>query len=316
MSLLKKISMALTGAAALAICSAAAVTAYAFERVELTDRASEMKDGVLNVIADEIYAEPGETVKYQVVVQNNTGYSSMGLGLYYEEVLPPKKDTAGNLLIEMGNVSLGMSLISDLNETKRIVSYGATKESLNTLNGVLYTIQFDVPADAADGTVYPLKLVMEDVFDDQQEDIPYKTVDGWITVRKKAVTTTVTVPTTTTSTTTSTSITTTTTSPTITTSTSTSSSVTTTSTTTTVTTTSFVPEPPPVTTTLTVQTTEPKTSKTGRDINPDKDKTVTTAAGGKKSGSVQTGDVTPGVAVAALLLAVGTGAVMLPRKKH
>jgi len=315
MSLLKKVSTVLTGAAALAICSAAAVTAYAFEKVELKDRASEMKSGVLNVVADEIYAEPGESVDYQVVVANNTGYGSMGLGLYYEEALPPKKGSNEGLLLEAGEVSQGMTLSIHHNEKDRIVSYGATNDSLNRSNGVLYTIHFDVPADAEDGTVYPVKLVMEDVFDKQLEDIPYQTVDGWITVRKKAVTTTATVPTTTTSTSTTTTTSTTSTSPTTTTSTSTSTSVTTTSTTTTVTTSSASQEPP-VTTTVTSPTTEPKTSKTGRDINPDKDKTVTTAAGGKKSGSVQTGDAAPGVAVAALLLAFGTGAAMLPRKKH
>ena len=71
MRALKKV-IAFVGSAAAAISLAAsAMTAFAFQPVDLDDRASELKSGITNIIADEVYAEPGETVSYRGMIRNN-----------------------------------------------------------------------------------------------------------------------------------------------------------------------------------------------------------------------------------------------------
>lgn len=331
MKSLKRKSAFISTAAALAVFGSAAFTASAFESVDLDDRADELKEGVVNIVADQVYAEPGEKVDFRVMISGNTGYADSGIDLYFDSALKVEMEDEYHPLVKQGAASQGLTMERAINTKQWRLGYSTIGTKNCTNDGTDYTAYFTVPEDAKPDTVYPMKLVIVDFLDNKTKEVKYTTVDGWIKVREKAVTTTAPVTTTTTATTTTR----------ITTSATTSTTPAPVTSTTTVTT-PPVTTPKPVTTSSETQprtdttpapvttsetelvivttdttepVTEPITQKTTRDINPNK--AVTTAQGGTRPAgkSVKTGDAGIGAAAAALLLAAGTAAAVRKRRK-
>ena len=319
MESIKKAAAILCSAAALAVFGAAAFPAGAFETVNLDDRAAELKPNTVNIIADQVYAEPGETVDYRVLLSGNTGYSDSGIALVYDSALTVKQEGEDDPVMEVGEAAGSLMTEDSLNLDERIIAFSSIGTTNSTQDGMLFTVHLTVPANAEEGATYPLKLEIRHFLDKKQVEVSHATVDGWIKIRKPVVTTTSTAPVTTVRTTT---VVTTSTAP-----------VTTVITTNAPVTTIPVPvteppvdvtEAPPVTTvtepvvvppvtTKAPEVTEPVTSKTKRSLDPNHG--VTTAKGGTKAGAVQTGEAGSGAAVTGLLLALGTAAAMNKRRK-
>ena len=327
MESIKKAAAILCSAAALAVFGAAAFPANAFETVDLDDRAGELKANSLNIIADEVYAEPGETVDYRVLISGNTGFTNSGIALVYDEALTVKSKGRDDPELEVGNVAKNLITGDSLNEGEHIVAFSSSGTVNVTENGTLFTVHLTVPSDAADGATYPLKIEIRHFQDEMSVSVPHTTVDGWVKIRKPVVTTVVT--------TTKAPVTT------------TAAPVTSTAPVTTAVTSSTAPpvteppvtqppvteppvtqppetEAPPVTTvtepvvqppvtTSEPAATEPVTSKTNRSVDPNHG--ATTAKGGTKANAVQTGEAGSGAAVTGLLLALGTAAAMNKRRK-
>ena len=331
MESIKKAAAILCSAAALAVFGAAAIPADAFETVDLRDRAGELKSNTVNIVADQVYAEPGETVDFRVLLSGNTGFTNSGIALIYDEALDVKTEGRDDPVVEAGFVTNSLMTEDSLNTAERIIAFSSSGMTNSTDDGTMFTAHLTVPADAADGMTYPMKLEIRHFQDERLAPVSNVTVDGWIKIRKPVVTT-VTTPVTTTAPVTSTTVVTTTT---------VSAPVTTTTLPVTTVTTPPVTAPPvteppvtqppvteppvteppateppvtapPVTTSEPVAT-EPVTSKTKRSLDPNHG--VTTAKGGTKDGAVQTGEAGAGAAAAGLLLALGTAAAMNKRRK-
>ena len=155
MRALKKV-IAFVGSAAAAISLAAsAMTAFAFQPVDLDDRASELKNGITNIIADEVYAEPGETVSYRVMIKNNKGYGPSGIALNYDAALTPVLEANGvKPALKWGDGSYGLTKSYSINQEKHLLGIGTSGTDNCEKDGVIYTAQFVVPADAKENTVY------------------------------------------------------------------------------------------------------------------------------------------------------------------
>lgn len=324
MRTIKKAIAVLSSVAAAAVVTAGALSAFAFDPVDLKDRASEMKSG-LNLIADEVYAEPGETVLYNVYIQNNTGYAASGIGLVYDQALSPViKESNDRPDLTYGDGSYMLSKSADYSAAEHRIGVGTMGDEDCTRDGIVFTAKFVVPADAKENDEFKLTLDIDKFLNEKTDKVDYSTVDGWIRIRKKAVTTTATSVTTTVTTSDTTSVTV----PTTTTAPVTVPTVITSSET--VPTTSSA-QPTTVTTTITTDvSTVSNTSKTDRD---DPGKSEPTTASRQNNGGAQTtkapassttttkttatktGDAGVGVAAAALMLSAAT-AVTFKRKKH
>lgn len=323
MRTIKKAIAVLSSVAAAAVVTAGALSAFAFDPVDLKDRASEMKSG-LNLIADEVYAEPGETVLYNVYIQNNTGYAASGIGLVYDQALAPViKESNDRPDLTYGDGSYMLSKSADYSAAEHRIGVGTMGDEDCTRDGIVFTAKFVVPADAKENDEFKLTLDIDKFLDEKTDKVDYSTVDGWIRIRKKAVTTSATSVTTTVTTSDTTSVTV----PTTTTAPVTVPTVITTSET--VPTTSSA-QPTTVTTTITTDvSTVSNTSKTDRE-DPGSEPTTasrknnggaqTTKAPASsttttKTTATKTGDAGVGVAAAALMLSAAT-AVTFKRKKH
>lgn len=323
MRTIKKAIAVLSSVAAAAVVTAGALSAFAFDPVDLKDRASEMKSG-LNLIADEVYAEPGETVLYNVYIQNNTGYAASGIGLVYDQALSPViKESNDRPDLTYGDGSYMLSKSADYSAAEHRIGVGTMGDEDCTRDGIVFTAKFVVPADAKENDEFKLTLDIDKFLDEKTDKVDYSTVDGWIRIRKKAVTTTATSVTTTVTTSDTTSVTV----PTTTTAPVTVPTVITSSET--VPTTSSA-KPTTVTTTITTDvSTVSNTSKTDRE-DPGSEPTTasrknnggaqTTKAPASsttttKTTATKTGDAGVGVAAAALMLSAAT-AVTFKRKKH
>lgn len=323
MRALKKV-IAFVGSAAAAISLAAsAMTAFAFQPVDLDDRASELKSGITNIIADEVYAEPGETVSYRVMIQNNKGYGPSGIALTYDAALTPVLEANGvKPSLKWGDGSYGLTKSYSINQEKHLLGIGTTGTDNCEKDGVIYTAQFVVPADAKENTVYPMTLTIDKFLDAATDPVANNPVNGWIRVRKPVEETTV-------STTKATTTTTTTTLTTVTTVSTSKSSVSTEPTTS-----KSVTNPTTVSSTVTTVTkietdvsTVSNTSKTDRQDPNKSEPTTASRQGGvtattKKAATTsstttatKTGDAGVGIAVTALLLS-GTVAAVCKRKKE
>lgn len=322
MRALKKV-IAFVGSAAAAISLAAsAMTAFAFQPVDLDDRASELKSGITNIIADEVYAEPGETVSYRVMIQNNKGYGPSGIALNYDAALTPVLEANGvKPALKWGDGSYGLTKSYSINQEKHLLGIGTSGTDNCEKDGVIYTAQFVVPADAKENTVYPMTLTIDKFLDAATDPVANNPVNGWIRVRKPVEETTVsTTKATTTTTTTLTTVTTVSTSK---------SSVSTEPTTS-----KSVTNPTTVSSTVTTVTkietdvsTVSNTSKTDRQDPNKSEPTTASRQGGvtattKKATTssstttaTKTGDAGVGIAVTALLLS-GTVAAVCKRKKE
>ncbi len=244
-------------------------------------------------------------VKYDVEVANNTGFGPCGVRLVYPkeanlEVVPQGTKKKPGIVGAVGQ-SL-MAYLTD-NPEEYNVALGCAGMENTEENGVFFTVEFKLPESAKVGDKIPLKIEVDKFLDENNKQVAYNLVDGYIeiigtpeTTTAPPIVTTVTAPITTVTSLSTTSATTAGT-------TATASNTTVTATNTTVTATS--------TTVSAVSTTS---NKGGTVAN-----NTTVATGGNKNttkaGATQTGDTGAGVAVAALLLAAGT-AVAAAKKKE
>lgn len=318
MRALKKAIAIVCSTAAVFGFTATALNAMAFESVDLDDRSSELKSGVLNLIADEVYAEPGETVSFRVMVKENSGYAPSGLRLFYDSALKPVLNEEGTKpVIEWGEGSYGLTRSYTVNLEKNLIAYSSMGTENCTYDGVIYTVQFQVPADAKTGTKYPLSLEVDKLENSRTVPLDHNTVDGWIRIKDAETTAPVT-------TTTSDSVTTTTSTTTV------SQSLDTTTGTKPTETSSETTTTPPVTTTLsqieTDVTTASNTKKTERQ-DPNSSVATTASRAGttstaKNAGhsttttATKTGDAGVGIAAAALVLSASVAVCSKRKKEH
>lgn len=311
MKALKK-ALAIFGSAVAVIGIAAnAMSALAYDPVDLKDRASELENGVINLVADEVYAEPGETVTYRVMITNNTGYAPCGFVLVYDKALQPVlADDGVKPALEWGDGSYGLTRSYSVNLDEHLIGYSSMGTVDCTKDGTIFSAEFVVPADAKEDTVYSLTLDVDKFTNAQTDPLTYNVVNGWIRIKAKEETkpttsvTTVTTTVKTDKTTSTESTDTTTTTITVDTTTDTSTSVTTT----------IETDVSTVSNTSKTDRNDPNSSEPTTGSRPGTTATTKKQSTSSTTTATKTGDAGVGVAVAALALSSAV-AMLCKRKK-
>ncbi|MBP0968467.1 MAG: hypothetical protein J5722_12595 [Oscillospiraceae bacterium] len=136
-----------------------------------------------------IKAQPGQkSVPVSVRISNNPGYSFGGVRLIYDKALTPQadydEDPNGNTPIYDVGPAAGKAITECvLAPENRIVAFGMLTKEDCTADGSLFTCYFDIPADAASGTVYKLETGVERMVNANSEMLNFKLVGGEIRVQ-------------------------------------------------------------------------------------------------------------------------------------
>ena len=134
-----------------------------------------------------ITAQPGQkSVPVSVKISNNPGYSFGGIRLLYDKKLSPKLDSDEDPAIPVYDVGPAASkAMTDcaVSPENRIVAFGVLSQKDCTEDGILFTAYFDIPADAASGTVYKLETGVERMINADSQPINLKLVGGEIRVQ-------------------------------------------------------------------------------------------------------------------------------------
>jgi len=338
-SIFKKTVAAVCSAATLVSIGVTAMMANAQETVDPETREG-LSTSVSNIVADQVYAEPGERVEYRIYILNNQGYSGSGFTITYDERLKPdiKDGTEDTPVTKKGEASDDLLPATSLNLPLNIFAVAtAGSTDLDVDSGIYIRTWFTVPENAKPGDTFPMDLDVSKFIDTHNAKIDHEDFDGWIKIKAGDTTTTTTETTTTTTTTTTETTTTTTETTTTTTETTTTTTETTTSTTETTTTTTDTTSTTTDTTTTSTDTTSSTTETQPPIIDTDSDTDTSTTttntttettsgttdtatqapnqnAGTTAAPPVKTGDAGVGAAVAGLLLA-GAAAVAVATKK-
>ncbi len=159
-------------------------------------------EGAIELTLDQIYAEPGEVVTFNMYVANNAdnGWAAGGFGFTYDERLELSLRPDGSLKFKMGAGGLGLTYANAVDT--EIHQYSATFACSELIyeEGILFNVEFTVPEDAQPGDVFPITMVVDKFNDDNATAVEYTAVDGWIAIEAEEETTTTTEETTTTTT--------------------------------------------------------------------------------------------------------------------
>ena len=190
MGTLKKTAAIICSVAALAFAGVSAYSVYAYETVKLEDRAEELTADKIMYVADEVYAQAGETVDFSVYVQKNSGYTTGGITMYYDPQLKIVMADEIKAYCVKGLGAEGLSMTHILNEKANIFGFSTMGTQNCTNDGKVYTIRFTVPDDAVPGSTYSIRLETVQMLNAKSELIDCTTVAGWIKVPDVTTTTT------------------------------------------------------------------------------------------------------------------------------
>ena len=215
-SIFKKTAAIVCSAATLVVLSATAMLAGAQETLTKEDRASEIAADGPTLMADEVYAEPGEKVQYGLFLANNKGFSSCNGYFIYDERLAPyvwENDTAEESV--PWEASMGIDVDPDftygesdtptsakygrnpalymtpsLNGNVHRFAFGTIGEKVNSCpDGLMFYTYFKVPDSAKPGDEFPVELTITMFLDDNSDDTAFTKVNGWIKVKEVSMTT-------------------------------------------------------------------------------------------------------------------------------
>lgn len=147
-------------------------------------------EGKTNIIAGTVEAAPGETVTYPVYIANNSepGFTATGIRLFYDAALSPCTDANGKLIVnENCTASDALYKSFALHADSNLIGFGSMGLAGETDNGLLYTVEIQVPADAQPGDVYEMNLDVDKFLDVNVNPLEYVAIDGSITVSGQAV---------------------------------------------------------------------------------------------------------------------------------
>ena len=301
-SIFKKSAAILCGAATLAVISATAMFASAYETQPETkhdpaiaytgDKTCIWLD---NVIATKDDVSTSKEIPFAINISNNKGgFAATGVKFQYDPRLTVVMKNASDVKCDSAksktpatfneDKDLSIKVNAVLNSEEHSISFGTTSADTSFEEGAYCICYFTLPSDAKPGDKFEIKFVDKDGWswsDNGSHAVAHTEADGFIQVEPETTTSSTTTSTTTTTTTTSTSET---------------------------------------STTSTSQTSSTGT-ETGTNTNTGSGSSSTTTSTSKKSvtpgttaNGVKTGDAGVGIAIAGLMLAAG-GAVAIAAKK-
>lgn len=138
------------------------------------------------IFADQIVVAAGtEKVPYRIMLYNNPGYGFAGIRLTYDADLNPYLEEDNIAVFDDGDAT-DQFLSTCLNsQDEHMLGFAgfATNGADSTADGIMFTCYFDIPADAASGTVYDFKLEVVDFNTIAGDAVEVDTVSGSITVQ-------------------------------------------------------------------------------------------------------------------------------------
>lgn len=139
------------------------------------------------IVCDDIVVAAGTTkVPYRVMLYNNPGYGFVGLRVFYDGALQPYMDEErgeDELEIITGD-GMGGFMSSCMNSNaQHMIGLAAFGSTDCKSDGVMFTCYFDIPADAASGTVYEFSAETVDFRQLEGENYEVAMVGGKITVQ-------------------------------------------------------------------------------------------------------------------------------------
>ncbi|MBQ5335301.1 MAG: LPXTG cell wall anchor domain-containing protein [Oscillospiraceae bacterium] len=186
-------SISIIKKAAALFCSAAAA-------LSMSAVLSASAAGSATFEAQEVYADPGETVHYEVYLKDNPGYAALGLPLVFDERLTVVG--ANGTDISTSSYALGEASnpngILNYNGSKHIIAYSSSSSGSNkNESGLLYKVDIKVPDDAQPGDTFEMKLMNSDgeakpkqFVDENSAALGYVMDHGWIKIKEITTTTT------------------------------------------------------------------------------------------------------------------------------
>ncbi len=169
--------------------SSAADSAVQGEKLPLTDLTviPENTYSGATLVCDSIVVEAGsKKVPYRVLLYNNPGFGFVGLRLSYEGPLTPYMDEAkgkDEMEVTLG-AAMSNFMVSCMNSPEqKLIGAAGFSGSDSEFDGIMFTCYFDIPADAAPGTVYDFALEVVDFRPMDGENHSVQTVNGSITVQ-------------------------------------------------------------------------------------------------------------------------------------
>ena len=176
--------------AAAVVCSIASLAALGIAATAQTDipvenRKDELVADRVNVIAGQVQAKPGETVQFPVYIQQNTetGFAATGICLSYDEALTVQLKEDGKPFAKLKDVAseAGLSSSFDVNEEKHLLALCTMGQENATGDGLFFVVRFTVPENPTK-LKYPVKLTVEQFFDDKPSPVPAASLDGYIEI--------------------------------------------------------------------------------------------------------------------------------------
>lgn len=142
---------------------------------------SEMTIGVASTTA-----KAGQkAVPVNIQVWNNAGIAACGIKLGYDPAL--KAISNGNVSpfsgapeaeIETGDAAARFMTSCLIGEDEHLIAFGAMSSEPSTVDGVIFTCYFDVPADAVSGTDYQFTCEIDSINDANSQPLACETVTG------------------------------------------------------------------------------------------------------------------------------------------
>lgn len=137
------------------------------------------------MLCDNIVVKAGtEKVPYRVILYQNPGYAFTGFRILYDDALTPyTTDDMGTVEMVTGDALSGFMSTCINSDEDNMIGFGAFCTEDKTTDGIVFTCYFDIPADAASGTVYPFTLEVVDFNTLAGEAKEVQAINGAITVQ-------------------------------------------------------------------------------------------------------------------------------------
>ncbi|MBQ8921399.1 MAG: hypothetical protein IJ060_04465 [Oscillospiraceae bacterium] len=141
----------------------------------------------ITVAVDQVKAKAGqERVPVSVRITNNSGFATGGLTIHHDPALVPvTTDAAGTIEYKLGSEMDGMMTYGTSNEENgyHLVAFAFFSQTEDiTANDILMTFYMNVPENAASGSVYQMRLDVDDIKNIGKKSLNIQSIDGSITI--------------------------------------------------------------------------------------------------------------------------------------
>ena len=161
----------------------------------LPQTVSAAADKTVYITAESVSGAPGSSVPFTIDIRSEQWVLIMGLSLFYDSALSPVPADPAEPSVPKAKVDLRDSDYAEPTDNLVDLSIRPEKRYLHIASDCGFrwgrvTVWFDIPADAAAGTQYPLNLQADVLHGSNYLNAPYSLTNGTITVTEQSAETT------------------------------------------------------------------------------------------------------------------------------